>query len=101
VPGDHPVAQDVVLAEAKFGGPVSHERIELDKRSGIEKEIETLTCGELSARVLALNSARSPTEERFGAHLVEAEQAFLVRRHVFSKHSAVLAQRRAAIIDAR
>ena len=66
--------------EPELGRPVGDERVELDERSGIEQEVEPLAGRQLAPRVLALDPDRAATEQRLGAHLLEAGEALLVGR---------------------
>jgi len=53
VPDDDPVARDALGAHAERGGPVAHERVELDERALVEQGGDALPRGLLAPRVLA------------------------------------------------
>ena len=79
--GDDAVAEIVRSLRVGRGGPVGHERVELDERSRVEEQLEALAGRELAHRMLALDPLGSPTEQRLRAHPAKAGDPLVVRRH--------------------
>ena len=98
VASHHAIAEDMVFGETEFRRAMGHEGIELNERTWIEQQVEPLAGGQLAPRVLALDANRSPAEQGFGAHLVEAAKPFFIGRHRRFQPPPVLAQRRDPMI---
>jgi hypothetical protein len=79
--GDDPIAEDLLFGHPKLGRAMCNERIELDERARIEKQIQSLSGRQLSGFVLSLDTSGTTPEQRLGAHLVESTESLLVRRH--------------------
>ena len=80
VAGDDTVAEDAVVFAVD--GPRLDEGVELDERSGVEQQIDSLASRQLSAGMLLVDAGLAPAEERFRAHRSQPLDPFLVRRHV-------------------
>ena len=80
--GDDPVSEEVLPIQAELRRAVRDERVNLNKRTRIQQEVEALARGELAPGVLALDPHRSPTLARLLAHPLEARNPFGVLRHV-------------------
>ena len=62
-----------------------HERIDLDERIYIQKQLESLVGGELSPSMLLIDPNLSATEPRPLSHRLEPGSPLLVCRHVYSR----------------
>ena len=69
VAGDDAVAEGTVLFQAKSGGAVAREGVELDERALVKQQLDALARGLLAARVLLLLSRRLRRLDG-GGHLV-------------------------------
>ena len=90
-----------MLRKPEFGGTMHDEGIKLDERTRVQQQVEPFPGGQLALAVLAVDAGRSPAEQGFGAHLVEAAHALIVRRHRRSNLPTVLVQRRRPMIVVR
>ena len=81
---DDAIPEIVLLVEAEVGGAVRNEGVELDERTGVEKQFQALPSGQLPQAVLAVDAGLSPTLARFRPHPVETTQAIGIRRHALA-----------------
>ena len=82
MPGHHAVAEDVLAVQAELRRSVRHERVELDERPRIQQQVQAFPRGQLSERVLPLNSDGAAAEVRLGPHSLELLEPFVARGHV-------------------
>jgi hypothetical protein len=68
---------------------MGNERVELDERSWVEQEIETLACRQFAGVVLSLDPGRPTAEQGLRAHLVEPAESFVVRRQGVSSTTSL------------
>jgi hypothetical protein len=79
VAGEDPVTKVQRIAWQRVGRGARDKCVELDKRAGIQKEVESLASCELAGGMLALNPFGSPAEQCPGLHFTETPIAIFVR----------------------
>jgi hypothetical protein len=62
VPGDDAVTEDPLVGQAELRRAMGDEGVELDERTVIEEQLESLARGQLSRGVLSLDPIRPATE---------------------------------------
>jgi hypothetical protein len=77
VPGDHPIAVELLGFQTKVGGAVYNEAIQLDEGAFVQEQIEPLARRELPFLVLCL-------EARFAAALLGLRSAALQKVELLS-----------------
>ena len=82
MPRDDAIAEDPLVLEAEPDRPVRDERVELDERSRIEEQLQSLARGQLAPGVLPLDPLLPAAQERLCAHLLEPLESVAVGRHV-------------------
>ena len=91
--GHDPVAGILLLGQAKIGGPVRHEPVELDEAAIIEQQIEPLAGRELPLLVLLRHPRRAPALLGGSLTAVEFVQLFTRSRHEFSRYGVIVERR--------
>ena len=79
VSGDHAVAEEVLLVEPELRRPMGDECVELDKRTRVEEQVESLARGQLSPGMLPLDPDGAAAKQRLLAHLPQPIDACLAR----------------------
>ena len=100
---DLAVAGDDAVAEERFGRgrvAVRDERVELDERSRVEQQVESLARRQLAGVVLLRDARRAAALARRGAHLLESREPLRVRRHRSTLLIGLSLRKDSAIISA-
>ena len=67
VASDDAIAQVALLVQTEVGGPMDNERVELDERSRIQQQVQSLARGQLALGMLLVDAFLTATESRLGA----------------------------------
>ena len=78
VPGDHAVAEDLLLLHAEVGAAVRHEAVELDERALVEQQVDALARGQLALLVLRGDALRAAAQQGGRAHALQALEGRLL-----------------------